>query len=90
MARMGAEDEDDGGPTPQEVFGQISHSDVAQYVKENPVNGAVSVNTDLLRFDYPDLSIRNAKQVKAAIEREYDIEKLALEDSPVGEATHTP
>ena len=89
MARMGTDDED-GGPSPQEVFADIAEHDVAQYVKENPVNGNVSVNTDLLRFDYPDLSIRNAKQVKAALEREYGIEQLFQQKQVAHEGTHTP
>jgi len=82
IARMRADEEEDGGPSPQEVFSDIPERDVAQYVKENPVNGNVSFNTDLLRFDYPDLSIRNAKQVKAALEREYDIEALVQPSKP--------
>lgn len=86
MARMG-NDEEDGGPTPQEVFEDISYESIAEYIRENPVNGNLSINIDLIRFDYPDLSRRKAKQVKAAIEREYDIETIHQESSS---STATP
>jgi hypothetical protein len=80
MARMGVDpDEADGDDelTPHEAVAEIKAAgNAADYVQENEFNGQTYFDADLIQFDYPELSNRQAEQTKKALAREYDPQAL--------------
>lgn len=82
--RMLPDDDDgDGDVTPEEVFEEIEQTGVEPYLREHPTNGTISIDEDLIRFDF-DLSIRDARAVKKALTREVDLEEYRDEAAAPG------
>lgn len=76
-ARLRVDDGDeDSALRPQDVVEEILDDGLEQYVKVNEFQDRAYYNKALIRFDFPGLSDQQAEQVREALARQQDPEKL--------------
>lgn len=68
--------ETDDGLSPRELATEIAANGVEKYVSTHAQNGRPYINADLIYADY-ELSIREAKAVKALLSEQFDVSDLA-------------
>jgi len=73
------DDSEENEPTPQSVAQEILQNSPEEYLDQHEVHNRWFINKALIRYDYPSLSDQQATQVKAAIERQVDVETLATQ-----------
>lgn len=83
-SRLQLEEEKEEETRPQDVVNEILIDGVGQYIDVNEYQDRAYFSKPLIRYDYPELSDQQADQVRAALNREVDIE------DHLGEGTDTP